>query len=73
MQNSLENLTVDPTLTANAILLSLPLNQRASFRWVPAPGSELVTPATASNGLALRTPTAGGLVAITATVYVEEQ
>lgn len=68
-----ENHTVDPTLTAGAILLSIPLNQRASFRWVAAPGGELVIPATASNGIAFRTPTAGGLVAVTATVHFEEQ
>lgn len=45
--------TVDPTLTAGAFLMQVPLNQRASFRWVAAPGSELVIPATASNGVAL--------------------
>jgi hypothetical protein len=64
--------TVDPTLTANAILWSLGLNQRAAFRWVPPPGGELVVPATANNGLALRTPTASA-VAVSATLYVEEQ
>ena len=68
-----ENHTIDPTLTAGAILLSIPLNQRATFRWVAAPGSELVYPATASNGLALRTPTASGLLAVTATVQYQEQ
>lgn len=67
-----ENHTVDPTLTANAILLSIPLNQRASYRWVAAPGSELVYPATASNGLAIRTPTATAVV-ISATALFEEQ
>src|ERR1051326_2328595 len=30
--------TVNPTLTANAVLLEVPLNQRAPFRWVAAPG-----------------------------------
>jgi len=71
--DAVENLTVDPTLTAGAILMSLPLNQRASFRWVAAPGSELVAPATANNGIAIRTPTATGLVAITSTAYIDEQ
>lgn len=69
----LENLTVDPTLTAGAIDLALPLNQRASFRWVAAPGGELVAPATASAGFAIRTPTAGAAVAITCLAYVDEQ
>ena len=67
-----ENHTTDPTLTANAILLSIGLNQRATFRWVAAPYGELVGPATASNGLAIRTPTAA-TVACTATSHVEEQ
>lgn len=30
------------------------VNQRASYRWVAAPGGELVWPATASNGFQLR-------------------
>lgn len=67
-----ENHTVDPTLTASAILLSVGLNQRATFRWVAAPGGELVFPATASNGLAFRTPTAA-LVTTSITAHVEEQ
>lgn len=66
-----ENHTIDPTLTAGAILLSIPLNQRATFRWVAAPGGELVYPATASNGLAVRTPTSSA-VAVTATVHNSE-
>lgn len=45
--------TVDPTLTANAFLYQVALNQRASWRWVAAPYGELLIPATASNGLAL--------------------
>jgi len=67
-----ENHTVTPTLTAGAILLSVPLNQRATFRWVAAPYGELVYPATANNGLAIETPTAS-LVAVTATMHFEEQ
>ena len=68
-----ENHTIDPTLTAGAILLSCPLNQRATFRWVAPPGGEFVYPATASNGLAVRTPTASGLLAVTCTVMYQEQ
>lgn len=33
------------------VLLMIPLNQRATFRWVAAPDGELITTATASNGL----------------------
>lgn len=67
-----ENHTIDPTLTANAILLSIALNQRATFRWVASPGGELTYPATASNGLAIRTPTSSA-VAVTATLHYVEQ
>jgi hypothetical protein len=67
-----ENHTIDATATAGAICLAWSVNQRASLRWVAPPGGEIVTPATASNGAAVYTPTAA-LVAVTATVYFEEQ
>ena len=67
-----ENHTIDATQTANLILLAVALNQRATFRWVAAPGAELVYPATASNGLALNTPTSSA-VAVSSTVQYEEQ
>lgn len=68
------NFTVDPTLTANAFPFTEPLNQRASFRWVAPPGGEIVIPATANNGVAVRTPTLnGGTPAVTCTLYFEEQ
>lgn len=35
------------------------VNQRASYRWVSSPGSELVWPATSSNGLQLRARSGG--------------
>lgn len=65
--------SVDPTLTANTFALRVGLNQRATFRWVAAPGGELMIPATASNGFAFRTPTASGLVAVSVTAHYEEQ
>ena len=43
--------TVEPTYTANTKLVSLPLNMRASFRWVANPGYELLCPATNANGV----------------------
>jgi hypothetical protein len=55
-----ENLTVQGTNTAGAVPLSTPLNQRASFRWVAAPGGELVVVATALFGFHFNTPTAVG-------------
>lgn len=52
--------------------LTIPLNQRATFRWVANPGGEIVAPATISNGVAAATPTAGALVAVTATLHCDE-
>jgi hypothetical protein len=63
--------TVEPTGNTPT-LLSVELNQRATLRWVAAPGSELVTPATASNGVGIQTPTATA-VAITLSTMFEEQ
>lgn len=45
--------TAEPTKTANSEVLSFSMNQRATFRWVAAPGGELIAPATANNGLCL--------------------
>lgn len=68
-----ENHTIEPTYTSAAILLNIPLNQRATFRWTCAPGGELVMPATASNGFGVQTDTIStGTPVITAQVHAEE-
>lgn len=67
-----ENHTIEPTYTSAQILLNIGLNQRATFRWVAAPGGELVTPATASNGAGVQTTTSSA-VAIATQVHAEEQ
>lgn len=67
-----ESHSVEPTYS-NTIVLSVPLNQRATFRWTALPGRELVYPATASNGFGLKTPTAPASQSITATLQFEEQ
>lgn len=48
------NTTSEGTITANSSLLALALNQRASQRWIAAPGSELVWPNTSAAGLCCR-------------------
>lgn len=48
------NNTIEPTITANTKLIEVTFNQRASYRWCAAPGSELVVPATDVAGLGLR-------------------
>lgn len=66
-----ESHTVNPTITTNSQLLSIPLNQRATFRWVAAPDSELIIPAVAANGFVLTTPTSSAVV-VSATVLANE-
>lgn len=48
------NSTIEPTVTANTQLVEIPVNQRASYRWVAAPGGELIVPATNVAGIGLR-------------------
>lgn len=44
------NHSAEPTYTASAVLLDFAQNQRATFRWVAAPESEIQLPA-AANGV----------------------
>ena len=46
-----ENHSSEPTYTASTELLEVPLNHRATFRWVAAPGGEIITPATNNSGI----------------------
>src|SRR3990167_561809 len=46
-----EEVTVGPTVTADTQMLDFDLNQRATFRWVAAFGSEIILPATAASGV----------------------
>lgn len=54
-------------------LFYLGMNQRASYRWVCAPGSEMVWPATASNGLTLRARSGAYTGTATGTIMWQEQ
>ncbi len=68
------NFTVEGTITATSSLFYIPINQRASYRWVAAPGSELVAPATAAAGFAAQARSASGGTAVAgASVYFLEQ
>jgi len=46
--------------TIGVTLLQWAQNMRATFRWVAAPNSELLVPATANNGIGMVNPTVGG-------------
>lgn len=61
------------TITANSNVFYVGVNQRASYRWVAAPGGELVAPATSSAGFQLRVRSAGYTGTATGTVHFEEQ
>ena len=67
------NFTVEGTITAASSVFYLGLNQRASYRWVAAPGSELVIPATNLAGFALRARSGGYTGTATGTVMHEDQ
>lgn len=43
--------SAEPTYTAATEFLELPLNQRAAFSWMAAPGGEIVIPATTAAGV----------------------
>lgn len=63
--------TVDPTL--GAVLKSIPLNQRATYRWLAYDRQTApVIPATANNGIAIRTPIATSLVTVFASCEIDE-
>jgi hypothetical protein len=64
--------TTEPADTANTELLMIGMNQRATFRWVAAPGSELISLASANNGLFLRTVSHTATPNINATMLWEE-
>lgn len=64
--------TVEPTYTANQVLLRLPLNQRSTWRWWGADTGRFVYPATASNGLGIATPVSSAVL-ISATVLYNER
>jgi hypothetical protein len=52
--------------------MELSLNQRATFRWVAAPGSEIVCAVAANNGLFLRSESSTGSYAVETTILWQE-
>ena len=64
--------TVEPTLTANEVLLRIAHNLRATVRWVAAPGYELKIPALAGDGIALLCNAVSTQFTELATIFFEE-
>lgn len=67
------NFTAEGTITAASSLFYVGVNQRASYRWVAAPGSELVAPATNLAGFAFRARSGGYTGTATVTEMIAEQ
>lgn len=71
------NSSNEGNIAALGSLWGVGVNQRASYRWVAAPGSELVYPAVSSgaggNGLALRAKSAGYTGTATGNIWWQEQ
>ena len=70
------NATTENTYVNNgtgASVFYVGVNQRASYRWVAAPGGELVFPATALAGLGLRTRSGGYTGTATGQWHYQEQ
>lgn len=66
------NYTAEGTITAASSVLYIGVNQRASYRWVAAPGSELIIPATDEAGFAFRARSGGYTGTATCTLMHEE-
>lgn len=64
--------SVEPTKTANSELLLLSMNQRATVRWVAAPGKELLLPATQNNGACVESASSTVTTAHECAVFFEE-
>lgn len=67
------NGTVEGTITAASSVFYIPTNQRASYRWIANPGSELIIPNVNAAGLALRARSvSGGTAVVGAQFYYSE-
>lgn len=70
------NSTAEVGITVATEAWYVGINQRASYRWVAAPGSEIVWPAatsTSTNGIAIRTRSAAYTGTATVTALFQEQ
>lgn len=65
------NHTAEPT-TAGSIMIAIPANARASYRWQAAPGGELWSSRAASNGFAFRSRSPALTLSTRCTVHHEE-
>lgn len=64
--------SAEPTYTSAKVLLDVAMNQRSTQRWVAAPGGELISPATAANGIGVQPIHASFTGSVIATIHFEE-
>jgi hypothetical protein len=62
----------EPTYTSTEELMEVPLNHRATYRWVAKDGSEIVTPATSGDGIGIHSLHASATTDFRAVVLWEE-
>lgn len=67
-----ENASAEGTYTAATELFDQGINQRAAYRWVAAPGGELVIPDTAANGIGVRVSSAVYVGAADSSAHFQE-
>lgn len=67
-----ENVTVESTYTAGGELWENAINQRATYRWVAAPGGELIIPDTALAGIGFLPTHAAYTGQVEVTLHFEE-
>ena len=66
------NHTAEPTVTASTQLMEIATNCRASYRWVAAPGGELIVPATNTAGIGARAKSPSYASTCTANIHFWE-
>jgi hypothetical protein len=64
--------TVNGTVTANTVMLSTSLNQKATFQWYAPPNGKIIVPATANNGVHILTPTTSATATLDITCHFDE-
>ena len=70
--NVFSNLSANGTLVSGEVLLTMPLDEIVTFRWIAVPGSEIVIPATTGSGIHLMTPVCGNTPSVAAHLVWDE-
>lgn len=66
------NASANGTLTSGAIMMTIPMSEQATVRYVANPGSEIIIPAASGRGIHFMTPVCGNNPSIAGQVTFEE-